>query len=189
MSYYIILFPSLDVSSAFPLINVTVANNIYIMITGVDTSQAHKRRYGRLIKIVLRVICAVIPIFAALFITNLVFIVSYAGLLGLTMCYFFPIALQLKSQLRCYIVFSKCNWQGGVSLSPDNTNTSEDVNQPLLLRQARREDAASPSWWWNPAYSTPYATVFSHPISVMIFAVLSCWACGFAIASLAEPQK
>ena len=186
MSYYIILFPSLDVSSAFPLINVTIANNIYIMITGVDTTQANKRKYGRLIKIALRVICAVIPIFAALFVTNLVFIVSYAGLLGLTMCYFFPIALQLKSQLRCYIVFSKCNWQGDVSLSP--SNTSEDVSQPLLLRQARGKDAAKPSWWWNPAYSTPYATVFSHPISVMIFAVLSCWACGFAIASLAEPQ-
>lgn len=188
MSYYVILFPSLDVSSAFPLINVTIANNLYIMIMGVDTTQANNRRYGRLIKIVLRIICAVIPIFAALFVTNLVFIVSYGGLLGLSMCYFFPIALQLKSQYKCYLVFSKCNWQNDVSLSRSNSDTSENEHQPLLLRQARRRDIAKSSWWWNPAYSTPYATVLSHPISVMIFAVLSCWACGFAIASLAEPQ-
>jgi len=187
MSYYIILFPSLDVSSAFPLINVTIANNLYIMIMGVDTTQTNRRKYSRLIKIALRVICAVIPIFAALFVTNLVFIVSYAGLLGLTMCYFFPIALQLKSQYKCYIVFYDSYCQDDMSLSSNAPN--EDEHQPLLLRQAQREDALRSSWWWqNPAYSTPYATIFSHPISVMVFAVLSCFACGFAIASLAEPQ-
>ena len=186
MSYYIILFPSLDVSSAFPLINVTIANNLYIMIMREDTTQASRRRYGRLVKMILRILCAFIPIFAALFITNLVFIVSYAGLLGLTMCYFFPIALQLKSQYKCYIVFSKTNQQSEVSLS--SSATIEDVHRPLLLREARKENKAKSSRWWNPAYSTPYATVFSHPISVMIFAVMSCWACGFAIASLGVPQ-
>ena len=188
MSYYIILFPSLDVSSAFPLINVTIANNLYILIMREDTTQASRRRYGRPIKIILRLVCALFPICAALFITNLVFIVSYAGLLGLTMCFFFPIALQLKSQYRCYIVFSKGNRQGEISFSSSST-PSEDVREPLLLRQARKEnDKAKSSRWWNPAYSTPYATVFSHPISVMIFAVLSCWACGFAIASLGVSQ-
>lgn len=150
------------------------------MITGVDTTQANKHRYGRLIKVALRLICAVIPIFAALFLTNLVFIVSYGGLLGLTMCYCFPIALQLKSQYQCYLVFRNSNQQDDVSLS---SAASEDVHQPLLKKPVKH------LWWWNPAYSTPYATVLSHPISVMVFAVLSAWACGLAVASLAEPQK
>lgn len=211
MSYYIIIFPSLDVSSAFPLLIVTVANNLYIIIMGVDSTQANKRRYGRLVNIALRVICAIIPIFAALFITNLVFIVSYGGLLGLSMCYLFPIALQLKSQFRCYVVFGDANQQdndsnypavasedrqqpvlfGNANQQDDDSNSpsiaSEDEQQPLLLRQARRKDQVVKSpWWWNPAYSTPYATVLSHPISVMIFAVLSCVACGLAVAGLIE---
>ena len=82
-----------------------------------------------------------------------------------------------------YIVFAKSNQQDDALLS-----ASENENRSLLLRHARREDVTRAPWWWNPAYSTLYATVLSHPISVMIFAVLSCWACGFAIASLAEPQ-
>ena len=88
--------------------------------------QASTRQYGRLIKMILRLMCALLPIIAGLFITNLVFIVSYAGLLGLTMCYFFPIALQLKSQYMCCIIFSKRNRQGEISL-PASSTPSEDV--------------------------------------------------------------
>ena len=178
MSYYIIFFPSLDVSSAFPLINVTIANNLFIMIMGVDTSQANTVRYGRLVKISLRVVCAIIPITAALFATNLVFIVKYGGILGLTMCYFFPIALQLKSQYKCFLVFGN-----QLNQNENLDSVSDDPLQPLLLRQALREDARHP-WWYNPAYSTQYATVLSHPVSVIVFTVLSSIACGLAIASL-----
>ena len=149
---------------------------------GVDTSQANKVRYGRLVKMSLRVVCAIIPITAALFATNLVFIVKYGGILGLTMCYFFPIALQLKSQYKCYLVFGDNGNQNENSNS--GSHASDDQQQPLLLRQAIREDTIRHPWWYNPAYSTQYATVLSHPVSVIVFTVLSSIACGLAIASL-----
>ena len=213
MSYYIIFFPSLDVSSAFPLINVTIANNLFIMIMGVDTSQANTVRYGRLVKMSLRVVCAIIPITAALFATNLVFIVKYGGILGLTMCYFFPIALQLKSQYECFLVFGTKPGQfdGGtgnqdgrygnqqvkdkqsnlISHANDDqpvqvqeysdSHSDNDERQPLLLAANNKQRHP---WWYNPAYSTQYATVLSHPVSVIVFTVLSSIACGLAIASL-----
>ena len=49
---------------------------------GVDTSQAIKVRYSCLVKMSLCVVRAIIPITAALFATNLVFIIKYGGILA-----------------------------------------------------------------------------------------------------------
>ncbi|XP_065903956.1 transmembrane protein 104 homolog [Dysidea avara] len=87
--------PSLDVCSAYPLGVFTVSNNLFMLFTGSDSTQLHKHKYGKVMLIAIRLVYTVLPIIESLFITNLVFIVKYAGLLGLFICYFFPIALQL----------------------------------------------------------------------------------------------
>ena len=100
LSYYIILFPSIDVCSVYPLMVHTIVNNIYTVIFGKDTSQDKGRRLC-LIQLSMKFVIALIPILIALFVSNLVYVLKYAGLAGFFVALFFPIILQLKSQWVC----------------------------------------------------------------------------------------
>ena len=59
-----------------------------------------------LIQLLLKFIIALLPLVVALFITNLVYIVKYAGLVGFFIGLFCPIILQLRSQWLCAQYFS-----------------------------------------------------------------------------------
>ena len=178
MAYYIVLFPSLDVCSAYPLGVITLSNNIFILFTGSDSTQLDKHKYGKLMLITLRLVCAVLPIIGSLFIANLVFIVKYAGLLGLFICYFFPIVLQLRSQYVCYKTF-------GTTLVPTHPLP---VNEELPLLAGSRKVKSSGFGWKEEAYYTPYSTMFSHPIIVVTFAIITMISCGLVITSLIVSQ-
>lgn len=173
MAYYIVFFPSLDVSSAYPLGVFTISNNLFVLFTGSDSTELTKHKYGRLLLISLRVGTAILPIVAALFIANLVYVVKYGGLLGLFICYFFPIILQLRSQYVCHKMFKKA-FSNISSLS-----VSEEM--PLLAGRHLKTDGLK---WKERTYYTPYSNVFSHPIIVIVFGVISLGACGLVIASL-----
>ena len=105
LSYFIILFPSLDVTSAFPLVIHTIVNNLYLVLFGRDTSAKSKFRYEWVILLVLKLVLAVLPMVAALFLSNLVSVLKYAGLLGFFISFFFPTLLQLRSQWMCRQLF------------------------------------------------------------------------------------
>ena len=173
MSYYIVLFPSLDVCSAYPLAVFALSNNLFVLFTGFDTTELSLHKYGRLILIALRFITAALPIIAALFIANLVYIVTYAGLLGLCICYLFPIMLQLRSQYVCHKTFREVFSRGTPLL----------VNKELPLLAGRRCKTSGLGWRVK-TYYTPYSNVFSHPFIVVVFGVVSLVTCGFIIASL-----
>jgi len=173
MAYYIVLFPSLDVCSAYPLGVITISNNIFILLSGSDTTLLYQHKYGKLMLITLRLVCAVLPIIGSLFIANLVFIIKYAGLLGLFICYFFPIVLQLRSQYVCHQTFN--------SAIPDH---HLPVNEELPLLAGSRNVKNSGLGWKEETYYTPYSTVFSHPIIVVIFAVVTMIICGLVVTSL-----
>ena len=177
MAYYIIFFPSLDVCSAYPLGVFTVSNNIFILLTGHDSTQFDKQKYGRLMLIVIRLVYTILPIIGSLFIANLVFIVKYAGLLGLFICYFFPIALQLRSQYVCHKTFKNA--------VPTH---HLPVNEELPLLAGSRNVKSSGLGWKEETYYTPYSTVFSHPIIVITFAVVTMISGGFVISSLTVSQ-
>ena len=176
MAYYIVFFPSLDVSSAYPLGVFTISNNLFVLFTGSDSTELNKHRYGRLMLIALRLGTAILPIIASLFIANLVYVVKYAGLLGLFICYFFPIILQLRSQYVCHKTFA------GV-LSHTSLSISEEL--PLLASRTHKSGGLK---WRDRTYYTPYSNIFSHPIIVMVFGVISLVACGLVIASLTVPH-
>ena len=125
----------------------------------------------------LRVGTAILPIIAALFIANLVYVVKYGGLLGLFICYFFPIILQLQSQYVCYKTFKEVSLFGKGEKSP--LSVSEEL--PLL---AGRQQKISGFRWREGTYYTPYSNVFSHPIIVVMFGVVALVTCGLVIASL-----
>ena len=170
MSYYIVLFPSLDVCSAYPLSIFALSNNLFVMFTGSDTTELNRHKNGKLILVALRLVTATLPVVAALFIANLVYIVTYAGLLGLCICYLFPIMLQLRSQYVCYKSFEGA--AAGVTLPRE---------LPLL---GDRHPRTAGLRWRVKSYYTPYSNVFSHPFIVIVFGVVASITCGFIIASL-----
>ena len=173
MSYYIVLFPSLDVCSAYPLTVFALSNNLFVCFTGCDTTELKKHKYGRLILIILRLVTSALPIVGALFIANLVYIVTYAGLLGLCICFLFPVMLQLRSQYVCHKTF------GEVFTRASSLSVSEELS---LL--AGRRSRTSGLRWRVKTYYTPYSNIFSHPFIVVLFGVVSLVTCGFVIASL-----
>lgn len=175
MAYYIVLFPSLDVCSAYPLSVFAMSNNLFVVFTGLDTTELNKCKHGRLLLVVLRLVTAIPPIVASLFIANLVYVVTYAGLLGLCICYLFPIILQLRSQYVCHKTFGEVFTR----VSSFSVTVSEEL--PLL---AGRHHRTSGLRWRVKTYYTPYSNVFSHPIIVMMFGVVALVTCGLIIGSL-----
>ena len=179
LSYYIILFPSLDVMSAYPLNNATIANNIYLIITGRDSND-DKRRFAKLALLGLKFVCAVLPLALAFAVSNLLYVVQYAGLLGFAICHLFPAMLQFASQYHCLKVF------GDV---PNGINSGDEVT-PLL--GGLTSGSLWKRWWltWkNPAYWTPHSTIISHPISVAIVCVVCLLLFGLSIGSFFVPGQ
>lgn len=170
MSYYIVFFPSLDVCSAYPLGVFTISNNLFVLFTGSDSTELNKHSYGKLLLVGLRLGTAILPIIASLFIANLVYVVKYGGLLGLFICYFFPIILQLRSQYVCHKTFREAF---------STLSISEEL--PLL---ADRHYNTGGLRWRVKTYYTPYSNIFSHPFIVMMFAAVAMVTCGLVIASL-----
>jgi len=180
MAYYIVLFPTLDVCSAYPLGVFATSNNLFQLFTGSDTTQIHKHKYGKVILVLLRLVCAVCPIIASLFVANLVYVVTYGGLLGLFICYFFPLMLQLRSQHLCYKTFKNAVWS-----SSSSRKSQVPVNEELPLLVSGGRIKSNGFGLKEKSYYTPYSTVLSHPIVVLVFAVICVTSCGFIIASLA----
>jgi len=176
MAYYIVLFPTLDVCSAYPLGVFATSNNLFTLVTGSDTTQIHKHKYGKVILMVLRLVCAVLPIIASLFVANLVYVVTYGGLLGLFICYFFPLMLQLRSQQLCYKTFK--------NVVCDDRQSQAPVNEELPLLPNDGRGRINGFGLKEKTYYTPYSTVLSHPLIVLVFGVICVVSCGFIIASL-----
>ncbi len=164
LSYYIILFPSLDVVSAYPLGVHTTVNNIYVIITGKDTSEKPTHRFAKydlFFRLFLRFICALLPILASAGVSNLIYVLNYAGLFGFAICFGFPTALQLRSIYVCKKKFANVlrneplEIRGGVHSVQETT--------PLLSNPDIRSRNV------QSLYMTPYSNrLFSHPIAVCL---------------------
>lgn len=157
LSYYLIFFPSLDVISAYPLVNICSVNNVYMAITGRDTSEPPKWKYDWILRLSLRFIIAVLPIMLAFGAANLVFILKYTGPVGFGICFLFPSVLQLRSM---YI----CNKMFGQHRDP----STEKDSQPLI----NKKEGKNVSKWrlcLREYNTTPYSNVvISHPIFVVL---------------------
>lgn len=76
---FVVIFPALDVASAFPLNVITLANNLMSAFYG---KRAHVYEKSRLHKCLFRLITVVPPLIGAFFISNLGPITQFAGLTG-----------------------------------------------------------------------------------------------------------
>ena len=179
LSYYIVLFPSLDVISAYPLCVLTIANNLYLVFTGKDPD-SDERRYAWVLRLLLKFVSSILPLVAGLFIANLVNVLQFAGLLGFSVCYLFPALFQLGSQYQCVKLF-------GASTAGDGDN-SDAEDGALLQKEAKKTKRDLFRQWWltykNPLYWTSYSTPFSHPVAVVVMATVAFTLFVLTIASI-----
>ena len=81
-----------------------IANNIYSVFCRQDTGKRSKK-CDQLLKCLIRLFAAVVPLTVAFGISNLVTMLQYAGLSGFILSFFFPTALQLQSIRVCKKTF------------------------------------------------------------------------------------
>ena len=96
ISHYIVLFPSLDVASTFPLNAVTLGNNFMSIYYGTEAMPEMERSWKK--RSVWRLLAAVPPIIAAGLVKSLGPITAYTGLTGIFLAVTFPYALGRASE-------------------------------------------------------------------------------------------
>ena len=167
----------------------TISNNIYTTLFCRDTSKKSKTpKLDFVLQLLIKFISAVIPIAAALSISNLVYVLKYAGLIGFFISFFFPTALQLSSTWRCSTVFAtgdKIRGTTSPTLKDDKAyhlQNSSEMSERKCLKSRISQMFAS--------YQTPYSNRFlSHPIVVSVIGVVGVLLFLLSIGSLAVHPK
>ena len=177
LSYYIILFPSLDVCSVYPLLVLTIVNNMYRVIFGRDTSQDHSWR-SFFIRLAMKSMAVLLPIAVAFGVSNLVQVLAFAGLMGFFICFFFPMLLQLRSQWVCQKAFEEA-----LLAAPRKSVQEKDITTPLLPGVTSSNRLAS-FMGKSLCHNTSYSTIFSYPAAVMIIGGMGITCFFLTVASL-----
>ena len=183
LSYYLIFFPSLDVMSAFPLTIHCIVNNIYIIITGRDTSEKPRWKCDWLFRIILRFVAALLPLIAAFGMANLIYILKYAGLFGFAIAVFLPAVLQLHSIYVCNREFryTTSTATEATPLLVQNDQRvqvkGDDVISTLGVLEFRKSSRVH--------YETPYSRgLLSHPFVVMVILLVGIFLFLMAVTSV-----
>ena len=129
---------------------------------------------------------AILPIVCSLFISNLIYILKYAGLMGFMTALLFPLLLQLASQYKCVKVFGKPSDAAarGSPLEPHTDTEMEvlkkegvDGEEGAQLTDGSDDDLGggkskkgkSVRSKGKPMYMTPYSIpCLSHPVTVVM---------------------
>ena len=166
LSYFIILVPS--IISAYPLVVYFTSNNIFLVLMGKDTSQKSSTREW-VILLLIKAIYGVLPLIMSLFVSNLVFILKYAGLVAFLTTCFFPAVLQLTSYRKCAKVFGHKHSEASKDSPPSNELEMDTVKteEGAPLMESEKKEQPSPEE--KAVYETPYSLpVLSHPLTVVV---------------------
>lgn len=87
VSTFVVIFPAVDVASAFPLNAVTLGNNLFSMVFGKFTNGYEK---SKSLKIVCRLLAAVPPLVLSALVSDLGQITDYTGIAGFFIAFIFP---------------------------------------------------------------------------------------------------
>ncbi|GMH85813.1 hypothetical protein TrVE_jg1730 [Triparma verrucosa] len=96
--YFVVLFPALDVASAFPLNGITLGNCLMGSYYG---SKIREVETNRITVTKFRILAAVPPIFGSLFVRDLGVITDYTGITGFAIAFIFPALLHKESKRSC----------------------------------------------------------------------------------------
>ncbi len=186
LSYCIILFPSLDVIAAFPLTVHVLVNNIYVIITGKDTSEKPTHRFARydlLFRLMLRLVAASVPVLMAFGVSNFIAVAKYVGPIGLLISYGSPIVLQLRSIHLCKKTFNNALLKDQpVEMKQEGLVSDQDTTLQQPSRKIQSKKIRS-------LYMTPYSNILSHPIIVCVFGAIGVVLFCLTVASLFLFQK
>ena len=184
LGYYLIFFPSLDVLSAYPLVVHCLVNNIYIILTGRDTSKEGKWKFDWVLRVILRLFGSITPIFAVMGMANLIYIITYGGLSGYIVCYFFPAILQLTSIHACEKKFSVLS-QSTTTRFQTNKETAMKKKENRTYTDEMTPLNANQKTSGNPSYMTQYSIpILSHPWFVAFMMAVIVMIFGLIMASL-----
>lgn len=152
-----------------------MANNIYSLITGQDTSKKPNHRCNWLFNLLLRAFVAVLPILAAFGIANLVYIIKYSGILAFA-AIILPAGLQFQSIRVCKTTFLPLLATGkkNFPMSKLEQNTPETSDSDREVSKGMQKSPLMSNQDCKAAlYMTPYSNrVFSHPVAVVITGIL-----------------
>ena len=170
-----------------------VANNIYSVFFRQDTGKRSKT-CDQLLKVLIRLFAAVIPLAVGFGVSNLVTVLQYTGLTGFLLSFIFPTALQLQSIRVCKRVFrgvctAKTTFRfPAVDSTEKGTKDSMKVGTGagIVCSQQDKESQSESSF-----YMTPYSTrILSHPIAVTIIGAIGILIFILTIVSLFfKPEK
>ena len=167
-----------------------VANNIYSVFFRQDTRKKRSKRCDQLLKVLIRLFVAVIPLVIAFIVSNLVTVLQYAGLTGFLLSFVFPTALQIQSIRVCKRVFrGVCTVQ---AVFPTDFLTEKDDSMKLNtgghIAYSQQEKKPRNE---SSLYMTPYSTrILSHPIAVIIIGAIGGLLLLLTIGSLFfKPEK
>ena len=156
----------------------------------------------KLLRFLLRLVVATVPLAAAFGVSNLIFVLKYAGLLGFGVCFLYPTILQLASTYICVREFgnkakpntkSSAAGRGGrpgesSELEQRNRNDMTELSEEAKLGQGKEEKSPLLSEKQDTdskLYMTPYSNaVLSHPIFVGTVAVVEVCLSVLAFASV-----
>ena len=127
-----------------------------------------------MLQLVIKFIAASLPIAAALLVSNLVYILKYAGLTGFFISFFFPTALQLSSIWRCSKEFPPHSHSGTRTRDHPTGSVKKHVydlqNGPLVAdKECSGASVQSQISLMFSSYRTPFSNrLLSHPVSVVL---------------------
>ena len=166
-----------------------IANNIYSVFCRQDNGKRSKK-CDQLLKCLIRLFAAVVPLTVPFGVSNLVTMLQYAGLSGFILSFLFPTALQLQSIRVCKKTFrGVCTAQ---AMFPTDVLTEKDDSMKLSTggqvvcspqeKKPRNESSL---------YMTPYSTrILSNPIAVIIIGAIGGLLLLLTIGSLFfKPEK
>ena len=103
ISKFVVLFPALDVISAFPLNAVALGNNLYSYFY--HGSNLHRvtasEKYDVFVRRLFRLVAAIPPIIGAACVTDLSVITDYTGVTGFGVAFVVPALLMLSAERKC----------------------------------------------------------------------------------------
>ena len=171
LSYYVVLLPSVYTCLNYALNIQPIANNIYSVFFRQDTRKRSKR-CDQLLKFLIRLFAAVIPLAVAFGVSNLVTVLQYASLSGFLLAFVFPTALQLQSIRVCKKVFrGVCSVQA--MFPTDDSTEKEKTDNMKLSKSDHIECSPQEKKPQSSLYMTPYSTrILSHPIAVIILGTI-----------------
>ena len=142
----------------------------------------------------MKFIAAILPIGIALFVSNLVIDLNYAGIIGFFIAFFLSCVLQLSSQWVCQKTFCYLLDETNNSLHDSSQNSSLVIKEktPLLLNPNNKTSQTTFesnceflfTTKKSVLYKTPYSMFFSYPV-VLVIGFFSTLTLVFTIASLA----